>query len=101
MKKIYRLLVSLYCLMTATFCFAAEAIPRQEGSACPYGYVTTGNYCVTKQERTSLPRQGACPTQFTASGGYCTSTSDRPTILRSGPSCPTGWIYKGSYCQEQ
>ena len=92
--------IFIYCLLTVP-CFAAEAILRQEGYACPYGYVTTGSYCVTKQDRISLTRHGACPTQFTASGGYCTSTSGRPTILRSGSSCPPGWTYKGSYCQQQ
>jgi type IV secretory pathway protease TraF len=56
---------------------AADPLPiarPQVSGSCPFGYVTSGNYCVPSQGASAAvpkPSGGTCPRGWTSSGSYC------------------------------
>jgi len=54
--------------------------PVGPGGSCPFGYTTSGSYCMPRQgaqDAIAKPANGTCPWGWTSSGSYC---------LRSGSS---------------
>lgn len=78
----------------------AEPLPVQKppgpgGSSCPYGYYSSGSFCVPfrgAQDAIAKPANGSCPFGWTSSGSFCVQS------VRTLPSCPPGWITSGSLC---
>ena len=78
----------------------AEPLPVQKppgpgGSSCPYGYYSSGSFCVPfrgAQDAIAKPANGSCPFGWTSSGSFCVQS------VRTRPSCPPGWITSGSLC---
>jgi hypothetical protein len=57
---------------------AAEPLPVLKppgpGGSCPFGYTTSGSYCVPSQGASDAipkPPGGTCPWGWLSSGGYC------------------------------
>jgi hypothetical protein len=56
----------------------AEPLPQPKpsgpGGSCPFGYTTSGSYCVPSQgaqEAVPKPPNGTCPFGWTSSGSFC------------------------------
>ena len=68
--------------------------PPGSGSACPYGYYSSGSFCVPfrgAQDVIAKPPYG-CPFGWTSSGSFCVPNGG------TSRSCPPGWITSGSLC---
>jgi hypothetical protein len=48
--------------------------PSGPGGSCPYGYFTSGSFCVPSQgaqDAVPKPPSGTCPWGWTSSGSFC------------------------------
>jgi hypothetical protein len=69
--------------IVAILMFAAGAVhadplpqpkPPSPGGSCPFGYFTSGSYCVPSQgAQDAVPKapNGTCPWGWTSSGSFC------------------------------
>jgi hypothetical protein len=67
----------------------ADPLPQLKrsgpGGSCPYGYFTSGSYCVPSQgaqDAVPKPPNGTCPWGWTSSGSFCVR-SGKPSNSRS------------------
>lgn len=75
MKHIATMIAALIVAATAA---SAEPLPVPKpvgpGGSCPYGYFTSGSFCVPSQgaqDAIPKPPNGTCPFGWTSSGSYC------------------------------
>ena len=48
--------------------------PPGPGGSCPFGYTSSGSFCVPSQgaqDAVAKPPGGTCPSGWTSSGSYC------------------------------
>jgi hypothetical protein len=56
------------------------AKPPGHGGSCPWGYTSSGSYCVPSrgaQEAVAKPPNGTCPWGWISSGSYCLRNGSR------------------------
>jgi hypothetical protein len=71
-------LLAVALIGAAAFAAHADPLPQPKppgpGGSCPYGYYSSGSFCVPgqgAQDAVPLPRGGTCPWGWTNSGSYC------------------------------
>ena len=92
-------------LLLAAIAASAQTPLRRQGSSCPSGTYSSGDYCMPLQstgDQKVITKSGKdCPTGFYSTGDYCKrrSGSDREAMPREeGGRCPSGWYKSGGYC---
>jgi hypothetical protein len=79
--RVATVLAALCC--TSTFALAKPLpVPKPigPGGSCPYGYTTSGSFCVPMQgaqDAIPKPSNGTCPWGWTSSGSYCLRSGSR------------------------
>jgi hypothetical protein len=71
-------LLATALVMTVAIAVRADPLPQPKpvgpGGSCPYGYFTSGSFCVPTQgahDAVPKPPSGACPFGWTSSGSFC------------------------------
>jgi hypothetical protein len=72
------LAIAIALLAFTTMLASAQPLPIQKprgpGGSCPFGYMSSGSYCMPSQgaqDAIAKPPNGTCPWGWTASGSAC------------------------------